>query len=411
MPTPLKIADWLDERIAWRASVQAFLEAPVARSSGWGAAIGASVAACFGVLALTGVVLMTVYAPAPQSAWASVHYVQYVLPGGSILRGLHYWAAQALLVLAAVHIAHGAFMASYRKPREVAWWLTLAVLGLAVGEGITGGLLPWDERGWWARLVEGNITGLAPVAGGFLQQMMQGGAELGALGLSRAYALHILLLPSALGLALWARGKVSLSAASAASSSPDARLRNLARTTVVGATVVIALLALVAAVQPPLEAPADPMGNYPARPEWFLMTLFGLRKFFHGVGEVLGTTLLPGAAAMYLALLPWIDRPGRARAMTLAPVVLIFAGALAIGVMPLLKDRHDESYLKPRAQADARAAAAVRLAMGGVPPEGALAMVRLDPELHGQDLFGRHCAGCHVLGDLRRSGEGHRYQA
>ena len=81
--------------------------------------------------------------------------------------GLHYWAAQMLFVLAAVHVVHGAFVASYRYPREVAWWLTLGVLGLAVGEGITGGLLPWDSRGWWARVVEGNITGLAPGLGGF----------------------------------------------------------------------------------------------------------------------------------------------------------------------------------------------------------------------------------------------------
>src|SRR6202041_1638924 len=110
-----------------------------------------------------------------------------------------------LFVLAALHVAHGAFVASYRRPREVAWWLTLGVLGLAVGEGITGGLLPWDERGWWARVVEGNITGLAPGLGGFLQQMMLGGTELGALGLSRAYVVHVAVLPVLLIAMLWAR--------------------------------------------------------------------------------------------------------------------------------------------------------------------------------------------------------------
>ena len=62
--------------------------------------------------------------------------------------------------------------AAYRKPGEIGWWLTLAVLGLAIGEGITGGLLPWDQLGWWARVVEGNIAGLTPVIGGFVQQMI-----------------------------------------------------------------------------------------------------------------------------------------------------------------------------------------------------------------------------------------------
>jgi ubiquinol-cytochrome c reductase cytochrome b subunit len=64
------------------------------------------------------------------------------------------------------------------------------------------------------------------------------------------------------------------------------------------------------------------------------------------------------------------------------------------------KDARDEVFTKQRAKADFRAAAAARLAMGGVPPEGALSMVRADPELRGRDLFDQHCASCHVLGDL-----------
>src|SRR5215469_2534287 len=173
-----KLGAWIDERTEWRTRARAWIDHPVIGGASWASAIGASVVACFGVLALTGVLLMTAYAPSPQTAWASVFYVQHVLSRGWIIRGLHFWAAQSLFVLAALHIAHGALVASYRKPREVAWWLTLAVLGLAVAEGITGGVLPWDQRGWWARVVEGNIVGLAPVIGGWLQAMLEGGSEL-----------------------------------------------------------------------------------------------------------------------------------------------------------------------------------------------------------------------------------------
>src|SRR5258708_7458809 len=197
-----KLGDWLDERTSWRAAVQAWVDHPVVGGERWARAIGASVATALGVLALTGLLLMTAYAPSPQSAWASVHYVQFVQDRGWVVRGLHYWAAQALLVLAALHVLHGAFVGGYRKPRELAWWLTLVVLALAIGEGITGGLLPWDQRGWWARVVEGNIVGLAPVVGGWLQQMMSGGTELGALGLARAHTLHVIVLPVAFGLVL-----------------------------------------------------------------------------------------------------------------------------------------------------------------------------------------------------------------
>jgi ubiquinol-cytochrome c reductase cytochrome b subunit len=106
-------------------------------------------------------------------------------------------------------------------------------------------------------------------------------------------------------------------------------------------------------------------------------------------------------AGLYLALLPWIDKPGRPRAaLVMAPVVLFFGGAVALGGMAWRKDAHDEVYGKQRAKADLRAEAAAKLAMGGVPPEGALAMVRADPELRGRELFDQHCASCHVLGDL-----------
>jgi ubiquinol-cytochrome c reductase cytochrome b subunit len=397
-----RLGNWLEERTGWRTAVRAWIDHPVVGGAPWASAMAASVATCFGVLALTGLTLMTAYGGSPQAAWASVHYVQFVQSGGWVVRGLHYWAAQSLFVLAALHVVHGAFVASYRRPREVAWWLTLGVLGLAVAGGITGGLLPWDERGWWARTVEGNIIGLAPGLGSFQQQMMQGGAELGALGLSRMLTIHVLLLPVLLAAMLWARrAMVARHGWTETRAAPLSHATQMMRDVLVAVGVVAAVFALAALGHgAPLDAPADPMGNYPARPEWFLMTLYELRKGFHGAGEFFGTTLVPLGVGLYFALLPWLDRPGRSRALVLTPVVLACVGALVLGWIPIHKDAHDEAYLKRRAKADRRATAAAQLAMGGVPPEGALAMVRNDPELRGRDLFDQHCASCHVLGDL-----------
>jgi ubiquinol-cytochrome c reductase cytochrome b subunit len=397
-----RLGDWLDERTAWRSAASAWLDHPVVGGAPWVSAMAASVATCFGVLALTGLTLMTAYGASPQAAWASVHFVQFVQDRGWIVRGLHYWAAQSLLVLAALHVIHGAVVASYRKPREVAWWLTLAVLGLTVAEGITGGVLPWDERGWWARVVEGNIIGLAPGIGGWVQQMLQGGPELGALGLTRMYAIHVVVLPLLVAGALLLRRSIVRRHGWTDAGGKTPYAAQLARNVVVAAVVVVALFAMTGRSHgAPLEAPADPMGDYPARPEWFLLPLYDLRKFFHGTGEFFGTTLLPLAAGGYLALLPFLDKPKRSRAVVVfAPVVLVFGAAVALGVMASRKDAHDAQYAKARAKADLRAAAAAKLAMGGVPPEGALAMVRADPELRGRDLFEQHCAGCHVLGDL-----------
>jgi ubiquinol-cytochrome c reductase cytochrome b subunit len=399
------IGDWLDARTGWRAPKQgtgSWMDHPVAGGAVWARAMAASVATCFGVLVLTGIVLMTSYAPAPQTAWASVHYLQYVADRGWILRGLHYWAAQTMLVLGVLHVAHGALTASYRAPREIAWWLTLAVPALVVGQGITGGLLPWDQRGWWARAVEGNIAGLAPVLGGFVQRMMEGGAELGAVGLARAYAAHVILLPALIGAVLWFRHAQATRNgwAAGSASATEPRARAVARHVWIAAAVVALLFAFTGVRRgAPLDAPADPLSDYPARPEWFLYTLFELRKFFHGTGEFWGTTLLPGAAALFIAALPFIDRTRASRGRALVGVLAVFGAAAVVSALPFYKDAHDPQYAKQRRRADAQAARAATIAMQGVPPAGALFMIRHDVELRGHDLFERHCAACHVLGD------------
>jgi ubiquinol-cytochrome c reductase cytochrome b subunit len=398
-----RLGEWVEERTGWGAVARAWIDQPAVGAAPYSAAMAASVAACIGVLALTGCLLMTAYGASPQAAWASVHYVQFVQDRGWIVRGLHYWAAQSLIVLAALHVVHGAFVGIYLKPREVAWWLTLGVLGLTLGEAITGGMLPWDERGWWARVVEGNIVGLAPGIGEWLRQMILGGPDLGALGLARGYAMHVVVLPALLGLAVLARraivGKVGWVAAPAP---PPAAARRIPRSVLVmAATVAVVFVLASVSHGAPLEAPADPMGDYPARPEWFLLPMYELRKALHGIGDFLGTSLPPLAAVAYLVSLPWIDKPGRSRAALVhGPVVLIFGGAIALGAIAQRKDASDAQYAKQRAKADMRAAAAATIAMGGVPPEGALAMVQHDPELRGRDLFEQHCAGCHVLAGL-----------
>jgi ubiquinol-cytochrome c reductase cytochrome b subunit len=400
------IGDWLDERTGWRAWGTRVAEPRLVGGSPLGAALAASVATCVGVLALTGLVLMTAYAPSPQTAWASVHYVQFVQHGGWLIRGLHYWAAQSLFVLAAVHVVQGALAATYRKPGEIGWWLTLLVLILAVAEGITGGLLPWDQLGWWARVVEGNIAGLAPVVGGFIQQMIAGGSELGALGLARAFTLHVMVLPPLIVLALWGRRRFAPSL-----SIPGATFRSgpslvpvplTGRHALVALVVLFGLFALAGMAHgAPLDAPADPLGDYPARPEWFLMPLFQLRKLFPGPLEFWGTSLVPAAVAGYFVLLPWIDGPGRSRVATVyAPVGIIAAATFSLAYVAHVRDSRDKHYVKARAEAQAQAKLANERATLGVPPAGPLEMMRTDPEIRGRDLFAKHCASCHVLGEL-----------
>jgi len=396
------IGAFVEERTSLGTATALFLDTRSPSGAWLSRLLASAIAACVAVLALTGVVLMMAYSPSPQSAWASVHYIEFVLAHGWILRGLHFWAAQALFVLAALAILHGALVAAYRAPRELGWWLTLVVLGLTLAEMITGGLLPWDQRGWWGRVVEANIIGMAPVVGGWIGRMISGGAELGALGLARAYTAHVVLLPLPLVLALWGQRAMArrYGWAPGADSKSAPHIRLLGTSALVGAIVICALFAVTGwARHAPLEAPADPMSDYPARPEWFLMTLYRLRKYFHGSMEFWGTTTLPGVAAGYFVLLPWIERR-LSRVVAILGALAIFGGAGALGVLAFRHDAADAQYVKSHAKWEKQAAAAIEIAKAGVPPEGALVMERRDPELRGRDLFERQCAACHVLGDL-----------
>jgi len=154
----------------------------------------------------------------------------------------------------------------------------------------------------------------------------------------------------------------------------------------------------------PLDAPADPASDYPARPEWYFLSLFQMLKYFEGRLEVVGSILIPGLAGAYLALLPFWDKaPTTAlgpRLKYLAPLAGMGLGVVLLTFLSMRADKHDVPFQKAREQASLRADHAIELAKKGVPPDGPLAMLRRDPETRGTALFQEHCASCHRLGDM-----------
>ena len=174
---------------------------------------------------------------------------------------------------------------------------------------------------------------------------------------------------------------------------------------VVSLCVLLVLFALTAMEHgAPLDAPADPASDYPARPEWYFLPLFELLKHFEGALEPVGAVGLPLLVLGYLFALPLIDKgPDRslkARFKLLLPLGLFGVLAGALTVQSKRADAGDEAFQRARVTASQRAERAVALFRKGVPPEGPLAMLRNDPETRGQELFARECATCHRLGAL-----------
>jgi ubiquinol-cytochrome c reductase cytochrome b subunit len=363
------------------------------------------------IQAVTGLLLMTTYAPSAQTAWASVHYISYSLSGGWLIRGLHHFGSQAMVVLAALHLGQVALFGAYKKPREMNWWFGLLLLGVTLGFSLTGYLLPWDQQGYWATRVATNIAGTMPWAGAFLQSLLQGGHQYGSLTLTRFYAAHVGLLPATLVLLLVAhvalfRKHGVTPAARADLTKVDAFYpKQVLYDLIAGLAVLLVLFLLTLREHgAPLDAPADPASDYPARPEWYFLSFFQLLKYFEGPLAVVGTFVIPGLGAAFLFALPFLDRaPTTALRPRVAYVAPVFAGFAALIWLTLLsagRDARDPAFLAARRKADARAEIAVNLAKAGVPPSGPLDMLRNDPQVRGEDLFTKHCAGCHVLGEM-----------
>ena len=404
-----RLGDLLDERTGHRKLLEHMLDEPVKGGARWAYVFGSALLGTFLVQAVTGVALMTSYAPSEKTAWASVHYIQFTQAGGWLVRGLHHFGAQAMVIVLAAHLLQVSLFGAYKKPREVTWWLGLGLFTMVLGFALTGYLLPWDQKGYWATRVATNIAGTIPVVGDATQKLMQGGAEYGSLTLTRFYAVHVFVLPALLvalvsaHVALFRKHGVTPSA-KADLRKVDAFFPKQLLKDVVAVLAVVAVVFVLAWREhgAPLDAPADPSSDYPARPEWYFLALFQLLKYFHGPLELVGTVVLPTLIGGYLFALPLLDRkPGtalRGRIGSLVPLALIAAGAVGLTLQAQRQDASDAAFQKERGRADERATIANRIAKDGVPPEGPLAMMRRNPELRGPELFDKHCGSCHTLG-------------
>ncbi len=190
--------NWLDDRTGFRKIRKHLLDEPLPAGTGWWFTLGSVLLFGLTVQFVTGIALALYYAPTPDHAWDSVRYITTSVRGGSLLRGLHHWGASVVVVAALAHLVRVVFFGSYRKPREVNWIVGLLLLQVILAFGLTGYLLPWDQRAYWATVVTINISRLTPVAGEMLGAVLRGGPDIGALTLTRWYAAHTLVLPVAL---------------------------------------------------------------------------------------------------------------------------------------------------------------------------------------------------------------------
>ena len=362
-----QLADFLDDRTGYRAFMHEALYERVPGGARWRYVWGSTLVFAFMTQVITGLVLWSSYSASAQTAWESVYYIQHEMTGGWLLRGIHHVMAQAMVVLLALHLMQVVIDGAYRAPREVNFWLGLVLMMLVLGMALTGYLLPWDQKGYWATRVATNLAGLVPLVGPSLQQVVVGGPDYGHHTLTRFFAIHAGFLPVTLVLMLVVHLSLFRKHGLCAKQPivrpdamfwPDQVLKDAVAMLAVMAVVlgVILMPALRAMLEgrpivpgelgAELGAPADPSLPYAAaRPEWYFLFLFQFLKVFEGFGasgEFFGAIVVPGLVMGVMFLMPILGRWQLGHRFNVAFTFALLAG---IGLLTAMATNEDYAAL------------------------------------------------------------------
>ncbi|HEY7519852.1 MAG TPA: cytochrome bc complex cytochrome b subunit [Methylomirabilota bacterium] len=316
---------WLDERVGL-ADLEKLAhkkQVPVHRHRVW-YYFGGMTLFLFGIQVVTGILLLLYYRPSAEEAYESIQFLMAEVQFGWLIRSLHAWSANLMILVLFIHLFSVLLLKAYRRPREMTWFSGVALFGIALAFGFTGYLLPWNELAYFATKVGTEIAGAVPVIGPFTLRLLRGGDEVTGATLTRFYGIHVAVLPALvtvlLGVHLYLVQKHGMSMPLSVERAggprrtmpfvPDFLLRDI-----VGWLSALAVLAALAAFFPAeLGKKADPFAAAPAgiKPEWYFMFTFQTLKYLPakilGIdGEVVGIVGFT-LAGVFLLVLPLLDR-------------------------------------------------------------------------------------------------------
>lgn len=439
------LADWLDHRTGYRKLMDAMLLEHIPGGAKWRYVWGSCLVFVFTIQLVTGVLLMLHYSPGDSTAWGSVYFIQYQMEFGWLIRGLHHFGSQTMVVLLALHMLQVVIAGAQLPPREFNWWLGLALMGVVLGLSLTGYLLPWDQKGYFATRVATNIAGNMPVLGPLIQRVVVGGPEYGNHTLTQFFTLHVGILPPLLivlviaHLAVFRRHGVTAPANARGEDYfyPAQAFRDMVACMGVFAVMLSLVLfgghgnkidtgvdrdelgvyqrwatAGIDGRGANLDAPADrDTEGYPARPEWYFLFLFQLLKYFEGELFLVGTVVIPNGALVLLALLPLFGYGRMRKFGHFLGIVVVFgliAGVCVLTFLAMVDDSAEpilgvattneegaKDFQKRLHKAEKEAQRAVQLAYAGIPETGARDLLRNDPFTRGPKIFNAKCASCH----------------
>jgi menaquinol-cytochrome c reductase cytochrome b subunit len=202
------VVDWLDDRFPFTKSIDEALYQRVPNyANAFYYCFGGMVFILIAFQLLTGIFLSFYYVPDaagnPAPAYTSVQNLMSQVYLGWLMRGVHFWSANLLIIMVALHMARVFWTGSYRAPRELNWMVGVTMLLVILGLSLTGYLLPWDTKAYWATSVTIKVGAGVPLVGNIIKEVAQGGPTLGPNTLQRFFTLHVFILPALIVLLMY----------------------------------------------------------------------------------------------------------------------------------------------------------------------------------------------------------------
>jgi ubiquinol-cytochrome c reductase cytochrome b subunit len=396
---------FIDDRTGASHVVGPVMKHIVPADARWWYVFGSAALCCFIMQVLTGIGLALAYVPSGGDAFQSLRYITEQAPLGSVLRGMHFFGASAMVLIAVMHMAQVYLHAAYKYPREMNWMSGVVLLLFTLGMGFTGQLLRWDANGVWSAVVGAEQAARAPIVGPFIAHAILAGDNIGGATLTRFYVLHVFIFPAfifaGIGLHVWLvlRHGISETPNAGQPVEPatykrdyEARLKKTGvpfwptamwRDAVFSLVVVVGIIVCAIAFGPPvLDQPPDPTSlNVNPKPDWYFLFYFAILSMLPANMEtwiILGGPLI---AILGLLALPLLSNKGE-RAPSRRPwaVATVVVAVTAVVTLTIYGDRSPWSP-----QFDARPLAEQVPAVAGASSPGA------------RVFFDKGCIYCHDI--------------
>lgn len=413
--------NWIEKRTGFISMAQDFLTEDVPGGASYWYVFGSATLFTMMIQIVTGIFLTFFYAPSAMTAWESTRAI-YLNPWTHFLISVHYWGASAMIALVFLHLLQVLIFGAYKSPRELQWVVGVLLLLVTLVLGLTGYLLPWDMDAYFASQVSLNITGLAPIAGPFIQHVAQGGGGMGTATINRFFGLHVWLMPAVLVGLVGAHLAIFRHNGAAGPVVDDHRNLKVGRFWpdqffMDGAFsfIIFIVICFLAIVAPPyLDQKADPTKFFVPYPAWYFLSLFGLLALvppeIHlgplSIGtELIATIIVPTIFLIVVLLIPWLDR-SRSRSMASRAGLLWATTIVVCGILGLTAFGQITTMIKQAAAPasppesvvlSSTPAPAAAGAPGAIPVAGAgiTNPTASTKNGAGASVFANNCSSCH----------------